>query len=251
MKSNAVNSPTLVLELSGEITVDLEVKPPRIAFGELGKAETATRPFTVKIHEPDTAKLGAVHIEDSRFEVVKKTDAAYDLNFKGGAILQPISAKLYVEVQGESPRTLEVPITAKVVGNISHTRNLYFLRKDGAFVEKEIKLTSRSGRVIKVLGIKDDGGQLQATAPEKPAKEHVIPVRVVDPKASYTQHKRGALVVKTDDKDMPEISITYTISESRVPVVSAADATRAAPERFIPPLNAAKAAGAPAQGESK
>lgn len=235
MTSNAVNSPSLTLELAGEVVVDVEIEPPRLGFGELRKGEAAVRPFTVTIHEPGKYKLGALRVDDERFTIIEKGEQSYELSFKGSDTLESISTKVFVAVQGDKARTIEVPVSVRVVGDITYTKNIYLLKKNGVFTPKEIKLSSRSGRAIRLLGASDPDANLKATTPKKPGKELVLSVNVADPSASYKQPRRGALVLRTDDKDMPEISVSYTISEPRVPIISTGS-TSSIPVRIAPPL---------------
>lgn len=218
--SNAVDTPELSLELLGEITVDVELVPPRLNFRELARNESGMLPFIVQIGDPSKFKVGALRVEDPRFSLVKKTDLNYELHFKGSSELERLSATLIVEVQGERSRNLEVPISVRVVGDINYTRNLYFLKRESGIEAKAVEISSRSGRVIKVLKAHDPDGLLKVKAPRKAAKELSLEVTVAKPTESYKQPRRGILLIRTDDKEMPELSVNFIISEPRAPVIN-------------------------------
>jgi hypothetical protein len=249
--SNAVNAPSLALELSLEIVVDVEVSPPRLSFAELRKGEKATLSFIVKISDPAKYKLGGLHLDDARFALVDKGELNYELQFKGSSVLENLSSKLLIEVQGERNRTLEVPISVRVVGDIIYTRNLYFLKRNDVLQAKEIALSSRSGRAIKVLGASDPEGRVKVTIPKQPAKELVLKVEVERPGDNFKKPQRGTITVRTSDKDMAEIPVSYTISEARAPVVSMGSKAKPPPVRVVPSMAPEATPSAPQKDERK
>jgi hypothetical protein len=243
--SNAVDTPELALELSGEIAVDVELVPPRLNFPELARNESGVLPFIVKMSDPSKFKLGGLRVEDPRFSLVKKTELNYELHFKGSSELERLSATLIVEVQGERNRNLEVPISVRVVGDINYTRNLYFLKRESGIEAKAVEISSRSGRVIKVVKAYDPDGLVKVKAPKKAAKELSLEVTVANPTQNYKQPKRGMLIIRTDDKEMPELSVNFIISEPRAPVVNRGKSGAPSRVRLVQPAAPEEAPTAP------
>jgi hypothetical protein len=57
--------------------------------------------------------------------------------------------------------------------------------------------------------------------------------------------------LRTNDKDMAEIPISYTISEARAPVVSLGSKAKSPPVRVVPPMAPEAGPSAPQKDEKK
>ncbi|MCP4604729.1 MAG: DUF1573 domain-containing protein [Proteobacteria bacterium] len=218
--SNDPVNPQLKLSLEGEIVVDVEVKPRVLSFGQLRKGETASRDFTITVNDPDKIKITAVTADNEKYKVLLKSGepasgAQYDLKFLGSDTLGRQSAKIKVEFEGSASTSIDVPIRVNVVGNLRYSKNLYFIKRNGAFKSRDIVLTTRSGRSVKIKKVKDPDKKLKVEIVDGEGQKITISVQVADPEASYEKPSRHKMFIYTNDKDEPKIEIGYTISERR------------------------------------
>ncbi|MCP4676929.1 MAG: DUF1573 domain-containing protein [Deltaproteobacteria bacterium] len=226
--SNDPDSPKFMLNLHGEIVVDVEVKPRAITFGQLGKGEKSFREFTTKVTEPHKNKIVSVAIDEEHFKINKKsgkqeTGAKYEIQFLGSKELGRISSKILITYEeigasseaGPKTTTIETPVRVNTVGNLRYSKNLYFLKRNDKFKSREIVLTTRSGDPIKIKGVTDPDKQLKLEVIEPEGQRVMVRAEVAKPDASYPKPSRHTLQIKTTDKDEPVVEIGYTISEKR------------------------------------
>lgn len=219
MTSNDEAQKNLILEIKGEILVDVMVEPRSLSFRQLAKGQEATVVFTVKAGEPERIKIGALKLDDPRFELKMVSgdlaaESKWELKFKGAAEIGSIQAKIVVEYAAEGPQTYEIPIHASVVGDLQYVRSLHFGKsKTGEFRERELRLSSRSGKNVKILKVEDPDGLLKidlATAEGNPA---VIKAQVADPGKDYSKPDQHTLKVTTNSADEPVVEVGYIISD--------------------------------------
>jgi hypothetical protein len=216
--SNDPETPKLFLTLKGEVVREVVATPSSVSFGTLTKKEAAEKELTLTVSEPEKVKMTSVEIADDRFEAVLKegdssTKATYTIKYKGSDTIERVATQLKVNLEGADISTVDVPIRAHVVGDLKYTSILYFSKRGEAFKSRDIKIESRSGTPFKVLKAEDPDKNVKLEMDKKQGTEVVIKASVADPKKAYSPSVRGALVIKTNDKDEPELSLRYTISE--------------------------------------
>jgi hypothetical protein len=144
-----------------------------------------------------------------------QADAQYEVTFSGSKELGRISSNIRIEIEGSEVPSINVPIRANVVGNLRYSKNLYFLKRDGEFKERDIVLTTRSGEPVKIKKVEDPDGKLKTTVVEAEGQRVKVTASVADPKVAYERPSRHVLYIYTTDKDEPKVEINYTISERR------------------------------------
>lgn len=216
--SNDPETPNLSLELSGEIVVDVDVNPRHLSFGQVGKGESVTREFELKVNEPDKVKIAGVTVEDEQF-VLKRLEgdaagnAKYSVELKGAATIGRLTGKVIVKLEGSENETIEVPVRATVVGDLRYSRSVYFNKRDDVYPEREVVFTRRSGKAVLIKGVEDVDKHLKVDLVTPKGEKAVIKVTVADPSKDYQKPARGALKVSVQDPDEPEVEIRYTITD--------------------------------------
>ena len=195
------------------------MQPRTIAFGQLSKGERSVKDFAITVTKPDVVKISGVKLDDPRFSLSKKSgenegSSQYELVFKGSKTIERIDSSVRIELVGSDADSVEVPVRVSVVGNLRYSKNLFFLKRGGEFKPRDVTITTRSGKPIKLMSAKDASGKLKLRITEKEGQRTTIQAEVADPKVNYAKPVLGKITVKTSDKDEPELEITYTISES-------------------------------------
>lgn len=224
VRSNDPVTPTLVLSIQGEIETDVSVTPRSIWLGQLKKREKGSAEFSVNVSDPEKIKIKSVTVEDKLFAIKKlegeaSGNAKYEIKFKGGVKLGPISTRLQVEYEGAERSPLRVPIRVEVVGDLQYTKYLRFIKRNDSFRPMTIVFKSRSDKPVTIRSATDPQGLLKLTVLEAKGARPMIRAEVADPAASYQSPRRNNIVVKTSDRDEPTVEIGYTIVEPRAPVV--------------------------------
>ncbi len=238
VKSNDPVTPTLVLSIQGEIETDVAVKPRSIWLGQLKKRTKGTADFTVEVSDPERIKVTSVKVEDRAFTIKKlEGDAAgtakYQITFRGGVKLGPISTRVLVEYEGAEKSPLRVPVRVEVVGDLQYTKYLRFIKRNDSFQPMTIVFKSRTDKDVTIKSANDPQGLLKLTVLEGKGKRPMIRAEVADPAASYQSPRRNNIVVQTSDRDEPKVEIGYTIVEPRAPAVR--PTARPLPPRKSPP----------------
>ncbi len=194
--------------------------PSSISFGSVGKKETAEKDFDLTISNPDKIKVKGISATDERFEVALKEGdpakkATYTVKFKGHDALERISGKIQIELEGSDASPVEMPVRARVVGNLKYPGAVYISKRNDEFKTREVKLESRNGEPITLLSIEDPDKNLAFKTEKKKGSEIIAVASVADPEKDYSTSVRGKVIVKTDDPDEPEVSLRYTISAGR------------------------------------
>lgn len=211
--SNDPDNPRLTLTLEGEVVTDVALKPPRLSLGEVTKGEAATREFTATVAEPEKVSITAVTVDDDRFEVQAKDGAAgtYEVRFKGSDEFGRITAKVTLALKGADNPTLELPIWGEVVSDLRYPKSTSLYRKDGEFAPQRVRLSSRSGKDVKITSVVDEGKALKTELEQAEGKTAVVVLTVVDKDKETDQPVRGKLLIKTTDPDEPEVTVSYVI----------------------------------------
>jgi hypothetical protein len=217
--SNDPEKANLFLEIKGEIVVDVLVEPRNVGFRQLSKGVEATALLTVKVAEPDKIKVAELGVDDPRFEIKMTsgelaTESKWEVKFKGTKELGSLQAKITVKytAAGE-PKTLEVPIRASVVGDLQYVRSIHFGKSPTTgFSAREVRLSSRSGKTVKIKKVEDPDGLLKIDVATPEGNPAVFKATVVAPDGDYSKPTQHVLKVRTNDPDEPVVEISYMIS---------------------------------------
>jgi len=217
--SNDPNEKNLVLELQGVIVVDVLVEPRNVGFKQLGKGAEATEKLSVKVSEPDKIKVAEMVVDDPRFEL-KMTEgelaaeSKWDVRFKGSNEIGSFQAKITVKyTSAGEPKTLEVPIRASVVGDLQYVKSVHFGKSPTTgFSEREVRLSSRSGKNVKIIKVEDPDGLLKIDVVTPVGNPAVFKASVMAKDGDYSKPTQHVLKVHTSDKDEPVVEISYMIT---------------------------------------
>jgi hypothetical protein len=217
--SNDPNEKSLVLEISGEIIVDVLIEPRNVGFKQLSKGEAATEIMSVKVSEPDKIKLTEIVADDPRFELKMTsgelaTESKWEVSFKGATEIGPIQAKIIAKYTADGkPDTIEVPVRASVVGDLQYVKSIHFGKSPTTgFSEREVRLSSRSGKDVKITKVEDPDGLLKIDLATPVGNPALFKASVLAPDGDYAKPKQHELKVHTTDKDEPVVTITYMIT---------------------------------------
>lgn len=216
--SNDPETPNLSLELSGEIVVDVEVKPRHLSFGQVGKGESVTREFTLTINEPEKVKILEVSASDEQFVLERvegelSGDSKYSIKMSDTKTIGRVTGKVVIKLEGSENDTIEIPIRATVVGDLRYSRSVYFNKREGEYPEREIVFTRRSDKEVIIKGAEDPDGHLKLELVEPKGTKATIKATVADPAKDYKKPVRGVLKVQVQDKDEPMVEIRYTVTD--------------------------------------
>jgi hypothetical protein len=233
-----------VLGLEGEVTVDVAAQPRSIVFGEVPKGTQPTRELSLQVQEPERVKIASVTVDDPRFVLVRKSGQAagsssYELRLVKPGKLGRLSATIHVELSGTEPSTLDVPISGEIVGDLRYPKALSFRKTGEAFPSRELTITSRSNKPVHVLGVEDAGHLLTSEITQPKGDKAVVRLSVSKPQPGDAPTVQGKLVVRTTDRDEPQIEIEYTVAY--IGRVGAGPGLRAVPDRVKTSQSAAPA----------
>ena len=218
MTSNDPSRKNLVLEIQGEVVVDVGVEPRNIAFKQLSKGQTGEQEITIKVAEPDKTKIVGVTVSDPRFELEKlsgdfSSESKWRLKFKGDAVLGTVAAKLVVDYTTNGPQKMEVPVRASIVGDLVYQKSVRFIKDAaGSIAPRKFLLRSRTGKTVEVTKIEDLDHLLKIDMKEKKGEKVEISLSVIDPNVETSKPSQHKLSVHTKDADEPVLEITYIIS---------------------------------------
>lgn len=210
-----------MLSLKGEVVTDISTEPRMVNFGELTPGEKGVQEFSLKVTEPDKVKVTSVTSEDDRFKVKLKSgnpagDAVYEVQFAGEKTKGRLTGRIKVAYTGSDVTEADVRIRGRVVGNLRFPSSFFIIKRGGSFPPKEVEIIHRKGGTVKVLSAKDPDGHLKVTTAKKEKDRVTLKVEVIDPnREEYADAVSGNVVVKTDDKDDPEIAIRYRIANEK------------------------------------
>jgi hypothetical protein len=217
--SNDPEKRNLTLEIKVTIVVDVMIEPRRVSFKQLDKGAEATELLNVTVSEPERIKVASMEVDDPRFELKLTsgelaTESRWELKFKGSDKVESIEAKILVKyTAADKPETLEVPVRANVVGDLQFVKSIHFGKNPTTgFSEREVRLSSRSGRTVKITKTEDPDGLLKVDVTTPAGNPAVLKATVADPNADFPKPSEHFLKVHTDDKDQPVVEIKYMIT---------------------------------------
>jgi hypothetical protein len=205
-----------VLTLEGEVVVDVEAQPHRLSFGQLSKRAEVTRELTLKVPEPDRIKITSVTIDDDHFALKLKSgdatgNATYEVTFKGSDQMGALKSNVRVVFRGSEVDHIDVPLWGQIVGDLRYPATLAFYRQGERFQDRKLTVTSRTKQPVHVLSAEDKDGHLKTEVLEAKGDAAVLNLSVAESTPTSGGIVRGTLVLKTTDRDEPEVRIKYSI----------------------------------------
>lgn len=166
VESNDPDNPAIPLKFTAEVIPAVDIQPQIVRIGlvpyKKGVFEDATitgriKDFAIKSVTVDNPKLvvntGEVKVVDSGGELIHQ--ATLNIAIAPNTPVGPIRGTVIIHIVGEVERTLRLPVSANVVGDIEVTPNRLYITKyeHGMPFEQSIHLASRSGCTFRVLDI--------------------------------------------------------------------------------------------------
>jgi len=217
--SNDPANRNISLEIKVTIVVDVMVEPRNVGFRQLGKGAEATEQLSVKVDDPDKTKVTELAIDDPRFELkmtsgVLASDSKWEVKFKGSDKIGSFEAKIAIKfTSAGEPRTMDIPIRVSVVGDLQYVRSVHFGKAPTTgFSPREVRLTSRSGKNVKIKKVEDPDGLLKIDVTTPEGNPAVFKANVANPEGDYSKPDSHTLKVHTSDPDEPIVEITYMIT---------------------------------------
>jgi len=100
-----------------------------------------------------------------------------------------------------------------VVGDLVYPKSITFSKRDGKFANREITITSRSKKNVKIKKVEDPSGKLKLTVKTPNGKAAVINTEVADTDADYKKPFRAALKIHTTSQKEPVLDIKFFIMD--------------------------------------
>jgi hypothetical protein len=229
--SNDPKQPKFTLTMQGKLLVDVRADPNNLNFKDIKPGEPATANFSVKITDPSKTTITSVVVEDSEnFEVRPLEPEAdgllhYELRFRGSKTISNFGSRVEVTTTGANTPQLNIPVRANVASNLRYSKRLHFTQRDGKWVERQIRISTKDGTAPKIEKIKDPDGLLVLEIGEPAGATLTIVARVDEEKAgAIAEAERGksrTLTLHTNDPDEPRVEITYTLGGAKGPARAA------------------------------
>ena len=221
MTSNDPQTPRFILSIAGEVISDVTVQPKRVRFKDLKPAEKATREFSIVLRDPSKVKVTSVTMEDSRFALSHKSGdpekgAQYEIRFLGSPDAGRISTKVRIQVDGADKPFIDVPVIARISGNLRYQKKLFFTKRKGEYSPKRIKISTRDKSPLHVKKVVDADKLLNIAIEKNRTPAVQIALEVANPGAVGRDVSEHKLVVHTDNKDQSIAEISYRIGDDDV-----------------------------------
>ncbi len=226
IRSNDPDTPEIYVDVVGFVEPQVRVSPWMLDLGTLEKGESVTHAVTVTTRDPafklrrisfggdrsfKSKKLGTENIE---IEGQKRVRANFEVIFLGSTKPGSKMVEATLRTNHKQQRLLTMQIRYEILGDLDMPKVLTLgSLSPGTPIERTFKVTSRSKKPFKVLGIRHKGD-------DAPAVEYVaVPNDRENPTAydvtiqlSHVPERgsmRGILVVATDVVDEEAIEVRY------------------------------------------
>lgn len=217
MFSNDPQNPRLKLTLKGEVTVDLEITPGSVVFGEVPIGQTPKKSVELKIAEPDKVHIKSVVCNDPRFSTKlipgdRAGTATLEVSFLGDKKRDTITSAVKLLLEGPGVSNREIPIYVEVTGNLSYPKQIYLSRSGDVFNTRDIDIVSRIDKPFRIKSVRDKDKRIKVDYPKTPGKAIRLTASVKDPNLFSETALRGTMQIQTTDPSDAAIGIGYTIS---------------------------------------
>ncbi|MEZ4754366.1 MAG: DUF1573 domain-containing protein [Bdellovibrionota bacterium] len=212
--SNDLDSPVLMLSLTGTVEQDVIVEPKRVFFGDVVKGLNPggqQREVTVSVKEGSDVNLGDVKIYSKNLEVktLNSSKKAMKLliSLKPDAPVGELRDRAIISLTGARRKAINIPIFASIKGNLRvDPRTLSFGIIEGTeTLERTVRLENLGPEKINVTQIKSSDKSVNVNFKElKAGKLYQIKVSV-NP-ANINKDLRASVTVSTDSKEDKTVS---------------------------------------------
>ncbi len=143
----------------------------------------------------------------------------YEVVFIGSPSIGRVATKMRILVQGLEKPYVEVPVIARVSGNLRYSKNLHLLKRNGVFPPKNIVISTRDGAPLTVERVEDPNNLLKLTIEKNNAPTVQIRAQVANPNFENDVAAGNKLFIHTSDKDEPTIEVNYKINTSELSTI--------------------------------
>jgi hypothetical protein len=215
--SNDPKNPRLMLTLKGEVTVDLEITPGSVVFGEVPMGQTPKKSVELKIAEPDKVHIKSVACNDPRFSTKlipgdRPGRATLEVSFRSDKKRETITSAVKFLLDGPGVSNREIPIYLQVTGNLRYPKQIYLTKRGDVFNTREIDIVNRIDKPFRIKSVKDKDKRIKVDYPKTPDKEIHLTASVKDPNLFSETALRGTIQIQTTDPSDAAIEIGYTIT---------------------------------------
>jgi Protein of unknown function (DUF1573) len=224
--SNDPDTPEAYVDVVGFVEPQVRVEPWMLDLGQLEKGESVTHAVKVTTREP-TFKLRRISFGGDRsfkskkldtknieIEGQKRVQANFEIIFLGSTKPGSKMVEATLRTNHKQQRLLTMQIRYEILGDLNMPKVLTLgTLSPNAPVDRTFKVTSRSGKPFKVLGVRhkgEEGPAVDFTAvandAEKPTEYDVtVHLTHVPERGSM----RGTLIVATDVLDEEALELRY------------------------------------------
>ncbi len=217
--SNDPANPSIQLKISATIEELLGFSPSGLSLGDVERGQVLTRSFELTGKFAPTAKLLELESPPNlAIQMVEKKEGdkrQVELTITVGKDA-PTETVLNGRVQIKTDQTempvLRLNLRARVVGNITVQPQRVHARttKPAESVTLRFSVVARNGKGFSVVSVADQAGRFTGVA-KASADKRTHAVEVVVPAELMTRSFSGALVVKTNDKETPELKVPFSV----------------------------------------
>lgn len=208
--------PSVVLAIRGEILPDVIVEPSRLLFGALGGNPgelTTEQEVTVRVREGVGISLGTIRNHSGRVVLDLLEDTPKFKRFKASLAADlpqgAVRDRVVVELKGGKRRSLNVPVVAKIRGDIEVKPSAVSF---GVFdtsttsLKRSVRVESHVERPFKITSVSSDNPALRTEVQSiREGKTYVIHV-FVDP-SKVARELRDTIEIQTDLENAEELKL--------------------------------------------
>jgi len=108
---------------------------------------------------------------------------------------------------------VSLPVSVMVVGDLVYPKSITLSKRDGKFSNREITITSRSKKNVKIKKVEDPSGKLKLTVKTSSGKAAVINAEVADTNVEYKEPFRSSFKIYTTSQNEPVLDIKFFIMD--------------------------------------
>jgi Protein of unknown function (DUF1573) len=217
--SDDSNKRDLELVLKGEILVSITATPRVVSFGQLMGGGNASKELLLTLSDPEKEQIYSIVSENELFTVEKldgdsAAESRYLVGFKGTKTPGRLMTNLVVHLASDTKSpAIKVPIRVTVLGQLRYSRNIFLGRKNGKIAPRDIVISARSGKPIKITKIEAPKEDLKLEKIEGQGNRVILRASVFDSSKSFTPSHKGVITIGIDGSEESSVTIEYIISD--------------------------------------
>lgn len=227
MHSDDPETPKFTLTMKGSLIIDAYLSPPSLFIRDLEPGASGTAPFAVHLREDAELAIESVTVDGEGFSVKPigtpgERPARYELRFAGASAPGNTRGTIRVKTTSADTPELTAPARAIVVADLRYSKLLSFVRRNGEFAPRTLRITARSGAAPKIKRLEDRDGLLELSVLPKEHDDTVV-IQAKLKTAAYdaldqpARDARRTLVVHTSHREEPRIEVMYTVRDAPQP----------------------------------